>query len=288
MKKENQNNGNSLIVQLWRLFRSRKTAVAALIVIVILMLASFLSAYIAPHDPNLQGDLLNDRHLAPGSEHWFGTDKFGRDLFSRVLFGGRISLTIAFAVVLLSATVGLVYGLVSGFIGGRTDAVMMRILDFLLAFPMIFLLIMIIAVFNVSHWYLIPILGLTGWMETARLVRAETLSVKERPFILAARGFGFSNLRIIFRHIAPFCVKIIFVTAPLKVAEVILLESALSFLGIGVQPPTPSWGNIINDGRQVLLHAWWVSTIPGIFITITVLSFHLLGEGLKKGMNPLE
>jgi len=272
--------------QAWHRFRYEKAGTAGACLILLLTLISFGSDFISQYDPIAHGDLLLDRFIAPGWDHLFGTDKFGRDIFSRVLYGGRISLTIGVSVVLLSGIIGLLYGTLSGYAGGRIDSVMMRILDFLLAFPMIFLLIMIITLFKVNHWYLIPVLGLTGWMETARLVRAEVLSIKTQEYILAAKGFGYSHLRIIFHHIIPNCVHIVFVSAPLKAAEVILLESALSFLGIGVQPPTPSWGSIINDGREALISAWWVAAFPGIFITITVLSFHLAAEGLKKSINP--
>jgi len=251
----------------------------------ILIFGAVLADLLSGQDPNVQGDLVADRYLSPSADHLFGTDKYGRDLFSRVLHGGRISLFIAASVVLISITIGVLYGSISGYFGGYTDALMMRILDFLLAFPLIFLTITIIAVFEVTHLYLIPLLALTGWMETARLVRAEVLSLKEREFILAVKGFGYSHMRIICKHIIPNCISIIFVTAPLKVAEVVLLESALSFLGIGVQPPTPSWGNIINDGRESLSYAWWVSTFPGIFITFTVMSFYLISDGLKEMMH---
>ena len=268
----------------WDNFIKQKSAVIGSALFFLLLIASFASTFISGFDPNMQGDLLLDRYLAPGGEHLFGTDKFGRDLFSRVLYGGRISLTIALSVVFLSSTIGILYGAVSGYLGGKTDKVMMRLLDFLLAFPIIFLLIMIIAVFDVNHWYLIPVIGLTSWMETARLIRAEVLKVKQQDYILAAKGMGFGTGRIIFGHLLPNCLSVVFVTTPLKVAEVVLLESALSFLGIGVQPPTASWGSLINDGREALLNAWWISTFPGIFITMSVASFHLIAEGIKNSL----
>ncbi len=271
--------------QLLPRFWKNRTALTGIIIVIILIFGAVLADLLSGQDPNIQGDLVADRYLSPSTYHLFGTDKYGRDLFSRVLHGGRISLFIAVSVVLISITIGVLYGSISGYFGGYIDAVMMRILDFLLAFPLIFLTITIIAVFEVTHLYLIPLLALTGWMETARLVRAEVLTLKQREFILAAKGFGYSHLRIIFNHIIPNCISIIFVTAPLKVAEVVLLESALSFLGIGVQPPTPSWGNIINDGRESLSYAWWVSTFPGIFITFTVMSFYLISDGLKEMMH---
>ncbi|MFQ5750702.1 MAG: ABC transporter permease [bacterium] len=272
--------------RLWYQFWQHKRAIVGLICIGVLVAGATFSDLITKYDPNLQGDLLTSRYLPPSLDHPFGTDKFSRDVFSRVLYGGRISLTIAISVVLLSMTLGLISGTVSGYIGGVLDAIVMRILDFLLAFPSIFLIITIVAVFHASHWYLIPVLSFTGWMETARIVRAEVLSLKERDFILAAKGLGLSHTRILIRHIIPNCLSPVIVAATLKVGEVILLESALSFLGIGVQPPTPSWGNIINDGREALLRAWWVATFPGLFIVTAVMSFNLIGDGLRECLNP--
>ena len=264
--------------------KMRKTIIGITIVLIMLF-GSFFSTTISGYNPDSHGDIVQDRYLQPSVSHPFGTDKFGRDLLSRVLYGGRISLMIATSVVAISITIGVLYGSIAGYFGGRIDTIMMRILDFLLAFPLIFLVITLIALFKMMHWYLIPLLALTSWMETARLIRAEVLSLKEREYILAVQGLGYSHLRIIFVHVIPNCLSIVLVTIPLKIAEVILLESALSFLGIGVQPPTASWGNIINDGREVLTSAWWVSTIPGTFITFTVLSFHLISEGIKKSFS---
>ncbi len=254
-------------------------------VVLIMLFSSFFSTTISGYNPDSHGDIVKERYLAPSGSHLFGTDKFGRDLLSRVLYGGRISLMIAISVVAISMTIGTLYGSISGYFGGRTDSIMMRILDFLLAFPLIFLVITLIALFKMTHWYLIPLLAFTSWMETARLIRAEVLSLREREYIMAVQGLGYSHLRILFVHVIPNCLSVVLVTIPLKIAEVILLESALSFLGIGVQPPTASWGNIINDGREVLTSAWWVSTIPGIFITFTVLSFYLISDGIKKSFS---
>ena len=269
-----------------RRFRKKPLAAAGLLGIALLALLCFGSDIFARHDPNAHGDLLTSRYLQPSMDHPFGTDKFGRDVFSRVLQGGKISLTIAFCVVSLAMTLGLLYGTVSGYFGGWVDAAMMRFLDFFLAFPAIFLILTIVAVFDLNHWYLIPILGLTGWMEAARIVRTEVLSLKERDFILAAKCLGFSHVRILSRHIVPNCLTPLFVAATLKVAEVVLLESALSFLGVGVQPPTASWGSIINDGRGVLLRAWWISTFPGAFIVWSVVSFNLVSDGLQQALSP--
>ncbi len=271
-----------LTERLW----SHKALLAGICCIGVLAFATIFSNMISGYDPVAQGDLLTDRYLEPTSEHPFGTDKFGRDLLSRVLYGGRISLTIAFSVVFLTATIGLLYGTLSGYLGGLTDSVMMRFVDFLLAFPSIFIVITVVAIFEMNHWLLIPILSLTSWMETARIVRTEVLTLKERDFISAAKGLGYTPVRILFEHIIPNSMTPVIVAATLKVGEVILLESALSFLGLGVQSPTPSWGNIINDGREVLMTAWWVSTFPGLFIAMSVMSFNLIGDGLRQALSP--
>ena len=266
---------------------NNKVALVGLIILLLILFLSVFANIISPNGPNSHGDLVLDRYLSPSLEHPFGTDKFGRDIFSRVIYGGRASLIIAFSVVFISVTIGIFYGLIAGYFGGKIDSILMRILDFLLAFPLIFIVITLIAIFDVDRWYLILVLALTSWMEIARLIRAEVLSLKEREFILAAKGFGFSAVRIMFYHILPNCINVVLVVIPVKIAEIILLESALSFLGIGIQLPTPSWGNIINDGREVLLNAWWISTFPGLFITFTVLSFHLISDGLKDKWNSL-
>lgn len=275
---------NLLFQMIAKALTVRKT-VLGLSIVIVLIFASFLNTVISGYNPDRHGDIVEERYLAPSASHFFGTDKFGRDLFSRVLYGGRISLLIAISVVAISMTIGVLYGSIAGYAGGRIDSIMMRFLDFLLAFPLIFLVITLIALFKMMHLYLIPLLALTSWMETARLIRAEVLSLKEREYILAVQGLGYSHFRILFAHIIPNCLSVVLVTVPMKIAEVILLESALSFLGIGVQPPTASWGNIINDGREVLTSAWWVSTIPGIFITCTVLGFHLISDGIKKSFS---
>jgi peptide/nickel transport system permease protein len=267
----------------YRLRKSR-LALIGLSFIILLILVSALAPVIIQRDPNAQGDLVYYRYLSPSFDHPFGTDKFARDVFSRVWYGARISLTIAFSVVVLSLTIGLLYGTISGFFGGWIDSLMMRILDFILAFPVIFLLIIVVAIFNPNLFHFILLLSLTGWMESARMVRAEVLSVKERDYIQAAISLGLSRFRILFRHVIPNCLTPLLVMAPLKIGRVILLESALSFLGIGVQPPTASWGNIIHDGSHILVHAWWIALFPGILIVLTVMSFNLVGEGIKESL----
>lgn len=262
-------------------FQKNQRLLLSLIIISVFSIGTFFWGFFTDFDPAWQGDILADRYQPPSAEHLFGTDKFARDVFSRVLYGGRVSLAIGLGVCGIILTVGITYGTVAGYWGGIVDLVMMRLLDFLLAFPVIFIVIPAVAIFELNHWYLIPLLGLTGWMEVARLVRAEVLSLKERDFVLAAKGMGFNRWRILSVHVIPNCLLPVLVIAPLKIAEVILLESSLSFLGIGVQPPTPSWGNMISEGREALMSAWWITAFPGLCIIITVLSFNLLGEGIK-------
>jgi peptide/nickel transport system permease protein len=222
----------------------------------------------------------------PSWQHWFGTDELGRDVLSRVLFGARVSLKVGFVAVGIAVSIGTVVGLVSGYFGGLVDAALMRAVDIMLCFPAFFLILAIITFLEPSIWYIMMVIGLTGWMGVARLVRAETLSIREMDYILAARCIGCSNVRIIFRHILPNAVSPVLVSATLGIAGAILTESALSFLGIGVQPPTPSWGNILTSGKDYIEFAWWLSLFPGLAILVTVLSYNLLGEGIRDALDP--
>jgi peptide/nickel transport system permease protein len=215
-----------------------------------------------------------------------GTDQYGRDIFSRVIYGSRISLSIGFLVVLISVTLGTVIGVSSGYFGGWPDAVLMRLVDVLIAFPALFLILIIIATFGNSIYLIVITLSFTGWMGVARIVRAQVLSLKEQEFILAAKSLGLSNLRIIFKHLVPNSLTPVIVAATLRIGSIILTEAGLSFLGLGVQPPTPSWGNIINEGRDSLLNHWWISTFPGIAILSTVVCFNLIGDGVRDALDP--
>ncbi len=215
-----------------------------------------------------------------------GTDQYGRDILSRVIYGSKISLSIGFLVVLISVTLGTVIGVSSGYFGGWIDATLMRIVDVLIAFPALFLILIIIATFGNSIYLIVITLSFTGWMGVARLVRSQVLSLKEQEFILAAKSLGLSHMRIIFRHLAPNTMTPVIIAATLRIGSIILTEAGLSFLGLGVQPPTPSWGNIINEGRDSLLNYWWISTFPGIAILTTVVCFNLIGDGVRDALDP--
>jgi peptide/nickel transport system permease protein len=224
--------------------------------------------------------------LSPSRAHWFGTDQLGRDLLSRMLYGARISMSVGFVSVGIAVVIGTLIGTMAAYYGGRTDELLMRFVDLMLNFPRFFLLLTLIAFLRPSIFVIMAVIGLTGWMGLARLVRGEILSLKEREFVLSARALGARDRRIMLRHILPNALVPVLVSATLGVAGAILAESGLSFLGLGVQPPTPSWGNILIDGKANIEIAWWLSVFPGMAILITVLAYNLLGEGLRDALDP--
>ncbi len=269
-----------------RHFKKNRLAMAGLAVMILLYVITLVTPLVAPFDPAQQGDIVLTRNLPPSLEHLMGTDKFGRDIFSRVLYGSRISLTIGFIAVGISVTLGTLVGALAGYFGGFVDTLLMRMTDMMLSFPRLVLLIVVIALFSPSIWLVVTVLGLTGWMGTARLVRGEVLSLREREFVQAARALGMGDWRIISRHVIPNTMAPVIVSATLGIGQTILTEASLSFLGLGVQPPTPSWGNMVADGRDALIEAWWIATFPGIAIVLTVIAFNLLGDGLRDALDP--
>ncbi len=268
----------------WKRLRSNRLAVAGGLVVLALFIISFLAPYLTPFSPSA----IDAYHvlMPPSATHLMGTDELGRDVFTRVLYGARISLLVGFVAVGIATLIGTLVGLVSGFYGSWIDSILMRFVDIMLCFPTFFLILAVIAMIGPSIWLIMIVIGATSWMGVARLVRAEVLSVRERDFILAARAIGATDLRIIFRHILPNSMGPVLVSATLGVAGAILTESALSFLGIGVQPPTPSWGNILTSGKNYIEFAWWLSLYPGLAILVTVLAYNLLGEGIRDAIDP--
>ncbi len=259
--------------------------VTGALIVGVMSVAAILAPWLAPYDPAL---LDVDSILLPplSAGHVLGTDCLGRDVLSRMLWGGRISLWVGFVAVGLSMAIGLVLGLIAGYRGGLTDEIVMRGVDVMLCFPSFFLILAVIAFLEPSLFNIMVVIGLTSWMGVARLVRAETLSLKRRDYVQAARVAGAGPLRILFIHILPNALAPVLVSATLGVAGAILVESSLSFLGLGVQPPTPSWGNMLMEGKEVLEIAPWLSILPGLAILVTVLGYNLLGESLRDLLDP--
>jgi peptide/nickel transport system permease protein len=268
----------------WGRFSQNRSALIGGALIIILFSSSILAPLLSPYKPeevNLQ-EVLSP----PSRQHPLGTDELGRDVLSRILWGGRVSLLVGFVAVGISTLVGIFFGALAGYYGRWVDSLIMRFVDIMLCFPTFFLILAVIAFLEATLWNIMAIIGLTSWMGVTRLVRAEFLSLKERDFVLAARSIGASSFRIIFHHILPNALGPVFVSAILGMGNAILVESALSFLGIGIQPPSASWGNMLTSGKDYLEVAWWLSLFPGLAILITVLGFNLLGEGLKDALNP--
>ena len=263
----------------------KKIAVIAITILLIQIIFILTGPLFLPYNPNSHELMASYR--GPSFQHPFGTDKFGRDVLTRIIFGGRISLMVSILAVMLAFFIGIPYGLICGFHGGKIDVVLSWILNLFMSFPQFFLILTVVAICGTaSIWWVILIIGGLGWMDVARIVRNQTLSIKERDFILAEKTLGVSNWRILISHILPNLLASVFVVATLMIGNVILLESTLSFLGLGVQPPTPSWGNIINEGREVLVDAWWITIFPGITIIATVVCLNLIGDVLRDILDP--
>lgn len=288
----------------WRRFKKHKLAVAGLCVLVLFYSLAIFAPFIAPYDPEGTPDDLLFVDKAPtfkpfvdinmdGVEttfkpNYFGRDELGRDVFSRCLFAGRISLTVGFVSVGIYITIGTIWGAIAGYYGGWIDNIMMRIVDAIMAIPTLILLITVMTIFKPSIYNVMIVIGVTGWTGIARYVRAEFLSLKKRDFTEAARGVGAKNRRIIFKHILPNAMAPIIVSATMGIAGAILTESTLSFFGLGVQPPDASWGNMLTNAQELstMLEAPWKAFYPGMFIFITVLSFNFFGDGLRDALDP--
>lgn len=263
--------------------KQNKLAILAIAIIVIFTIASVF-AFLSPYDPN-QIDPIN-RLLRPSLTHLFGTDDVGRDYFTRSLYGGRISLMVGFMAMIISTLVGTIIGAISGYFGGKIDDFIMRSIDILMCIPTFFLILVINSYLGASVKNLILIIGFLGWMSIARIVRGETLSVKEREYVLYAKASGQSSFKIITKHIIPSILPTIIVSATINIATAILLESSLSFLGVGVTQPNASWGSMLKDAQSYLMDAPYLAFFPGMFILLTVLSFNLIGDVLRNVFDP--
>jgi len=265
-------------------FSRNKLSIIGVVTVLLLITTSIFAPFIAPYNPTAID--VHNVLSPPSKQHLIGTDELGRDLLSRIIWGSRVSLKVGFVAVGIAIMIGIIIGALSGFYGGWVDAVLMRFVDIMLAFPTFFLILAIISILEQNIVTIMVVIGLTSWMDVARLVRAEFLSLKEKDFVSAARALGASDKRLIFRHILPNALSPVFVAATFGVAGAILIESGLSFLGLGVQPPEPSWGNILTAGKDNIEVAWWLSLYPGLAILITVLSYNLVGEGLRDALDP--
>jgi peptide/nickel transport system permease protein len=275
--------GRSQLSLVWRTFRRHPLALAGLVVVAFLVGVALLAPYIAPHDPARQNFSLI---LSPPSlSNPMGTDDLGRDIFSRVLLGSRVSLSIAFIAVVILITVGVMVGVLAGYYRAL-DMPLMRLVDVLMAIPNIFLILTVVALFGAGLRNTMLVIGLTSWMGTARLVRGQLLSLRELAFIEAAHSIGARSWRIIVLHMLPNVMSVIIVQATLMVSYAIIIESLLSYLGLGVQPPAASWGNILSNGRYYMREAWWMTFFPGLSIFVTVLAINFIGDGLRDALDP--
>jgi peptide/nickel transport system permease protein len=268
----------------WRAFKKNRLAIVGGIVVMGLVLLAVLAPALAPWDPHR----LDVRKILepPSPVHLLGTDQLGRDVFSRMLYGARVSLAVGFVSVGIATAIGVMLGSLAGYNGGWLDGFVMRMVDLMLVFPRFFLLLAVLAFLKPSIWTIMMVIGLTGWMGVTRLVRAEFLSLKEREFVIWSQSIGASGFRIVWRHILPNAMAPVLVAMTLGIPAAILTESGLSFLGLGVQPPFASWGNILNEGKDTIEIAWWLSLYPGLAILVTVLSYNLLGEGIRDALDP--
>lgn len=281
---EKHMNENFLLT--WKKFKKNKMALISLILISGFILTAIFASYIAPYNPDEQNAAYGGEPQPPSAKHLFGTDNYGRDLFSRAIFGTRISLLVGFGSVGIYMIIGIILGALSGYTGGLTDALIMRLSDIMLSIPVFFFIIALQAIFTPSVWNVILVIGLTGWAAPTRLMRAQALSLKEALFVEAAKSYGGKTLYIIFKHIMPNALSPIIVMATLGIASAILMESTLSFLGLGIQEPQASWGNMLMRAQEYMSSAPWMALYPGILIMTTVIAFNFFGDGLRDALDP--
>ena len=271
----------------WARFRAHRTAVAAAVVVAALCLAALGAPLLAPADPLAQPDPVGLQNRPPSAEHPLGTDRFSRDVASRLLYGARVSLGIGAAAALLAVVIGAGVGLAAGLGTAAVDQVLMRSVDVALALPRVFLILLALALWeDAPAWVVVGLIAVTGWFQTSRVVRALALRLRESEFVQAARALGAPRSRLAVRHLLPHVAPAVIVSATLDVGNIILLESGLSYLGLGVRAPAPSWGNMILEGKDQLLSAPWVAVAPGAALLLTVAAFNLAGDGLQDALDP--
>lgn len=275
---------SSFLKDLVTAYRRNRLAIAGAAIVLALFLMAILAPLLSPYDPYLID--LDVMTQAPSKAHWLGTDQFGRDLLTRILYGTRISLVIGIVPTLLSMTIGTSLGLIGGYYGGKVDAVIMRLCDIVLAFPSLLLAMVVMYTLGATLVNIFIALAAVGWAGTARVVRSQVLSLKEKEFVEAARAVGVRSSVIMVRHILPNCLPALIVLFTLGIPGAILSEASLSFLGVGAQPPTPSWGLIITSGKEFLFSAPWIAISPGVFILVTVLAFNFMGDGFRDALDP--
>jgi len=268
----------------WRRFRRNRIALASAVFLLVICLVALFAPTLAPQNPNAVNILFP--HQPPSSEHLLGTDESGRDVFSRLLVGARVSIAVGITSMIISITIGALVGSVAGFVGRWVDTILMRLTDGMMAIPYFFLVLIVVAVFGTSFRNIVMVIGATSWMVVARIVRSEVLRYRNYEFVTAARSLGASNLRVLFRHVVPHTIPSIIVAATLGVANAILLESALSYLGLGLQPPQASWGNMLSNSQAYLFDNPTLPLYPGTLILVTVLAFNFLGDALRDALDP--
>jgi peptide/nickel transport system permease protein len=273
----------------WRRLRRDRAAMLALALLVVVAALALLAPVLPLKDPNRHWNIIELKNRPPSGEFWFGTDPYSRDVFSRVVFGARVSLGVGVLAAVLSTTLGAAYGAVAGFAGGWAERVMMRTVDALLGIPRVLILLAVVALWGkVSTLSLVLLIGLTGWLGTSRIARDHVRLVRTRDFVAAARALGAAGSRVLLRHVVPHLATPVMVVTPLAVGNVIALEAGLSYLGLGVQPPNASWGNIMADGADTVAAAWWTVAFPGAFVVLTVMAVNVLGDGVRDALDPRE
>lgn len=268
----------------WRRFRSNRVALLSVLILVTIYGLALAAPWIAPYDPNKVNIMA--QHEPISSEHWLGTDENGRDEFSRLLYGGRVTLTVGFVAMVVGLLIGVIIGSLAGFNRGAVDAILMRFTDGMLAIPYFFLILIVVSVFGSSLRNLIIVIGATSWMSVARIVRSEVLRLKEQDYVTAARSLGATSPRVLMRHVVPHTVPTLIVAATIGIANAILLESALSYLGLGIKPPHASWGNMLSNSQAYIWDSPMLALYPGLLIFTSVLCFNFIGDALRDALDP--